>query len=226
MSWLQQGRHAVVGRVLAHVEADELVFAAEEVFGECLGELGLADAGGADEEEYAERTCGVVEFRLEERDDVGDGADGLFLADDALIEVGADLGLIERDGVGDEALRQAGEAREGGADDVRRDEHVGAGDARGFGGFRFGAIRRGFVQQEGRFARECLVRLEAARQLEGALDGVRLDAHFVAALEVARDGVEDAARRLGGWLFDRTMVKSFISDWSSASARAPKVSAL
>ena len=50
-----EARHGVLLHVLAHVDADHVVFVVEESFGQGLGELGLADAGRAEEEEGADR---------------------------------------------------------------------------------------------------------------------------------------------------------------------------
>jgi hypothetical protein len=46
---------------LAHVEADHQVVLAEERFGERSRELGLAHAGGAEEEEASDRPIRVAE---------------------------------------------------------------------------------------------------------------------------------------------------------------------
>ena len=53
-----QARHRVLLHVLAHVEADELV---AELQRQLLGELGLADAGRAGEQEAAGRPVGLTE---------------------------------------------------------------------------------------------------------------------------------------------------------------------
>ena len=47
----------------AHVEFDERFFAAEEEFGEDLGELGFTDAGGSEEDEAADGSFRVFEGR-------------------------------------------------------------------------------------------------------------------------------------------------------------------
>ena len=68
----------VLLHVLAHVEADELV---AEVQRELLGELGLADAGRAGEEEAPGRTLGLSEPGARALDGARDGRDRLFLAE-------------------------------------------------------------------------------------------------------------------------------------------------
>ena len=51
-----------------------------------LAQLGLADAGRAEEEERADRAVRVVEAGPRAADGVGDGANGVVLADHALVE--------------------------------------------------------------------------------------------------------------------------------------------
>ena len=53
---------------LAHVDADEALGVAEQVARELLGELGLADAGRAGEQQRADRALRIVEAGLEARD--------------------------------------------------------------------------------------------------------------------------------------------------------------
>ena len=52
-----QARHVVALHELAHVDLDERVLAAEHELGEGLGELRLPDAGGAEEDERADRAA-------------------------------------------------------------------------------------------------------------------------------------------------------------------------
>jgi hypothetical protein len=58
------------------------VLVAEQELGERLGELGLAHARGAQEDERAGRTLGVLEAGAGAADGLADGLDGLVLADD------------------------------------------------------------------------------------------------------------------------------------------------
>ena len=55
--------HGVLLHVLRHVDADHRVLGVEHVLGERAGELGLADAGGAEEQEGADRPVGVGQAR-------------------------------------------------------------------------------------------------------------------------------------------------------------------
>ena len=58
----------------------------EEELGERARQLGLADAGWAQEDEAAERTIGVLQAGPRAADRVRDGLNGLVLADDALVQ--------------------------------------------------------------------------------------------------------------------------------------------
>ena len=49
-----QARHGVLFHVLAHVDADHVLLGVEQRLGQRLGQLGLADAGGAEEDEGAD----------------------------------------------------------------------------------------------------------------------------------------------------------------------------
>ncbi len=103
-----QPRDGVLLHVLGHVDADHRVLGVEHELGERPGELGLADAGRAEEEERADRAVGVLEAGARAAQRVGDGLDGLVLADDALVQA-----LLHVDELGDLALEQArdGDAR-------------------------------------------------------------------------------------------------------------------
>src|SRR6266853_1998260 len=70
-----------------HVDADEMIFRIEQERRERLAQLGLAHAGGAEEEERAVGLVGVGEPRARAPDRVGDEVHRLVLADDALVEL-------------------------------------------------------------------------------------------------------------------------------------------
>ena len=72
--------------ILRHVDAHEVLFIVKQGFGQRLGQLRLADAGGAEEEERAERAVRVLDAGAAALDGLGDDAHGLILADDALVE--------------------------------------------------------------------------------------------------------------------------------------------
>ena len=88
---------------LAHVEPDDGGLAVEEELGEGLGQLGLADAGRAEEEERADRPVRVLQPGPAPSDGVGHGLDGLVLADHP--EVDLVLQLDELVALGREHLR-------------------------------------------------------------------------------------------------------------------------
>ena len=63
------------------------VLVAEQELGERLGQLGLPDAGRAEEDERAARALRVLEAGPGAADGLGDGLDGVLLADDPLVEL-------------------------------------------------------------------------------------------------------------------------------------------
>src|SRR5690606_40708393 len=83
----EQARDRVLLAVLRNVERDERVLVAEQELGERLRELGLADAGGAGEDERAARALGVLEAGASAADRLGEDLDGLLLADDPLVQL-------------------------------------------------------------------------------------------------------------------------------------------
>ena len=80
----------VGGLELAHVEADHPLHRAEQEFGDCLGELGLAGAGRAGEQKHPDRLVGIVQPGLEHGDAVDHRLDRLVLTDHARGEEIAD----------------------------------------------------------------------------------------------------------------------------------------
>ena len=107
-------RHGELLHVLAHVDADHRVLVVEQELGERPGELGLADAGRAEEQERADRAARVLEPGPRAADGVGHGLDGLVLADDALVQA-----LLHLDELGGLALEQAADRDAGpGPDDL------------------------------------------------------------------------------------------------------------
>ena len=102
--------------VLGHVDPDHRLLVAEEELGEGAGELGLADPGGAEEDERAGRALRVLDPGARAADRFRDGGDRDLLADHPLVEfllhadqfLGLGLGQFEdrdagphRDDVGD-----------------------------------------------------------------------------------------------------------------------------
>ena len=102
--------------VLGHVDADHRVLVAEQELGQRAAELGLADAGGAEEDERAGGALRVLDPGAGAADRLRDRGDRDLLADDPLVELllhpdqllGLGLGQLEdgdagphRDDVGD-----------------------------------------------------------------------------------------------------------------------------
>ena len=73
--------------VLGHVDTHERALVVEQALGQRLGELGLAYAGGAQEEEAADGLVRIGEARTAAAHGRGDGGDGLILADDTLMQL-------------------------------------------------------------------------------------------------------------------------------------------
>ena len=70
--------------VLGHVDADHLLLVAEQELGDRLRELGLADAGRAEEQQHAVGTIeAVLERPLVQHQPARHGVDRVLLADDA-----------------------------------------------------------------------------------------------------------------------------------------------
>ena len=79
-------RDGVAFHVLRHIDPDHRLFVVKEQFGERLSELGLADTGRAKEEERPNRSIGITKPCARATDRVGDGGDGLFLPNEALVK--------------------------------------------------------------------------------------------------------------------------------------------
>ena len=100
-----QARHGVLLHVLRHVDADHRVLGVEHELGQRAGQLGLADAGRAEEQERADRAVGVAAGRRASgAARCADRGDRLVLADDALVQA-----LLHVDELLDLALHQAGD---------------------------------------------------------------------------------------------------------------------
>ena len=86
-----QPRHGVLLAVLRHVDAHHRLLVVEQELGERLGELGLADAGRAEEQERSGRPVGVGDAGARAAHGVGDRLHGLLLPDQALAELGLEV---------------------------------------------------------------------------------------------------------------------------------------
>ena len=81
-----QAGHGVLLHVLGHVHAHQGVFVAEHRFAQGLAQFGLANAGGAEEDETADGALGVLQACAGAADGAAHGGDGLLLADDPLMQ--------------------------------------------------------------------------------------------------------------------------------------------
>ena len=102
--------------VLAHVESDQPVRGAEEELRQRFRDLRLAGAGGADEEEDAERAARIGEAGLDEGDPVDEAFDRLRLAEHAALEERAHVLEAKRSGGVENGQRQPRQRRERGED--------------------------------------------------------------------------------------------------------------
>ncbi len=78
--------HGLLLHVFGHVDPDHLVLIAENRFGQGLGDLGLSDAGGTQEEEGTDRPVGGLEADPAPADCPGDSRYCLLLADNPLVQ--------------------------------------------------------------------------------------------------------------------------------------------
>ena len=84
-------RDRVLLHIFGHVDADERLLVVEHKVRERSGELGLADAGGAEEHERADGAVGVGDARARALDRVGDLLHRFVLADDALLRASSSM---------------------------------------------------------------------------------------------------------------------------------------
>ncbi len=95
-----------------HVDAHQVLLGVEERLRQRLRELGLADAGGAEEEEGTDRPARVLDPRARAQHRVGDRLHRLVLADHALVQ-----DLVEAQQLLALALDQPGDRNPGPARD-------------------------------------------------------------------------------------------------------------
>ena len=72
--------------VLGHVDTYHVLLIVEQGLRQCLGQLGLADAGGAQEQEAADRSVRISNTGTRAQDSVRHLLHGLVLADNALMQ--------------------------------------------------------------------------------------------------------------------------------------------
>ena len=102
--------------VFAHIDAQQGFVVVKQKGGERLGQFGLADAGGAQEEEGSDRPPWVFEPAAGPPDRVADGLDRLFLADDTVAQLLFHLEQLDGFGLQQIADGDAGPGADDGGD--------------------------------------------------------------------------------------------------------------
>ena len=82
-----QTAHGVLLHVLRHVDANHGVIAVEQPVGEGFGEFRLAHTRGAEEQEAGDGAVRIAQPRPGPLNRIGDGGDGLVLADHPLMQI-------------------------------------------------------------------------------------------------------------------------------------------
>ena len=95
-----ESRHAEFFHIFAHVDTYERVGTVEEVFGEFLCKMGLADTGRAEEHKRTDRLVGVFKAETVALDSLDNLGDGLVLANDGLLEGRAHFEQAQTFGLG------------------------------------------------------------------------------------------------------------------------------
>ena len=158
-------RDGVLLAVLRHVDAHHGVLVVEEELGERLRELGLADAGRAEEQERAGRPVRVADAGARAAHGIRDRLDGLLLPDQALAELGLEVQQLLGLALQEPADRDAGPRRDDGGDvfvgDLVVDHARLAGGSSPLGRRRAGARAPGCLVQEPRRLLEVALALRA-----------------------------------------------------------------
>ena len=102
----------VLLHVLGHVERDQCVVVAEQELGQRLGQLGLADAGRAEEDERPTRALRILEAGPGAADGLGDRLDGVLLTEHPLVQFGLHVEELLRLFLGELVHRDAGPQRQ------------------------------------------------------------------------------------------------------------------
>src|ERR1019366_5097485 len=105
-------RDRVLLHELGHVEADEGFFSAEHKLRQSARDFDLADARGAQEQERADGAVGILQAGAGTADGARQGADGLVLRDDALVQLFLDAQQFLRLFFFDRGDRHSGPARD------------------------------------------------------------------------------------------------------------------
>src|SRR2546422_362345 len=200
-----QARDGVLLHVLGHVDADHRPLVVEEELGERPGQLGLAHAGGTEEQERTDRTIGIGQPRAGPSNRVGDGADRVVLADypprEPLLHANEFLDLaLEQPGHGDPGPLGDGDgdvllvhlfAQHAALREEVDEEDIAVTVAK-WTGIPVTRLLEGEIQK--------LVRMEErlARRVVGQDDAIRAVSN---AVRRARSGLSDPNRPIGSFLF-------------------------
>ena len=101
-----QSRDRMALHVFGHVKAQQIN---AHAIGQLFGNFGFADAGGAGEEEAADRLAGCPQSRTRHLDGLGQGVDGKFLAEDDRFQVAVEVFQCAAVIRGDLGRRHAGD---------------------------------------------------------------------------------------------------------------------
>ena len=120
----KQARSRIFLGEFRHVDTNQCVLVVKQEFGERLGQLGLADAGGASEDKRTGRTLRILQTNTSTTDGAAQRGHGLVLADDALVQLAFHghelLGL----GLGELEHRNAGGLGNHFGDDILIHNHL------------------------------------------------------------------------------------------------------
>ena len=96
-----QSGYGVFLHILAHIDPDHILFVVKEGFGQCLGKLGLADAGRTKKQEGADGFGRILDAGLGSEDRIRNQPDAFVLPDDPFVQL-----ILEFQQLGSLALGQ------------------------------------------------------------------------------------------------------------------------
>ena len=137
----EQTRCRILLGELRHVHANQRVLIVEQELGQRLGQLGLADAGRAGEDERARRTLRILEAHTSAANRTGQRGNRFVLADDALVQLGLHAEQLLRLGLGELEHRNAGGRGDHLGDHILVHDHLDIGLALAPRGFLLLALR-------------------------------------------------------------------------------------
>ena len=82
-----QAAHAIFLLILTHVDTRHHLLVVEQVFGQCLGQLGLTHTRRTEEDKRGDRPLGVLKSGTAPAHGIAHGDDGLVLTDDAAVQL-------------------------------------------------------------------------------------------------------------------------------------------